>query len=61
MAEACLLSSETEEVLTKTLPDLMDNIKLSGYFWAVLLKHNVVSKQIVNDIKVCAYVHIHAK
>ena len=61
MAEARLLSPETEEVLTRTLPDLIDNIKLSGYFWAVLLKHNVVTNQIVEDIKVCAYVQIHAK
>ena len=61
MAEAGLLSPETQDLLTRTLPDLIENIKLSGYFWAVLLKHNVVTSQIVNDIKVCAYVHIHVK
>ena len=59
MAEAHLLSPETLELLTRTLPDLRDNIKLSGYFWAVLLKHKVVTKQIVRDIKVRVYLFHH--
>ena len=56
-----MLSPETQDLLSRKRPDLMKNIKLSGYFWAVLLKHNVVTNQIVEDIKVCAYVQIHGK